>query len=197
MARRELYPEDAIMDAARTAVLDHGVRGATVGAIAAACQAPTGSIYHRFDSVSELLARSWMRAIRRAQEAILSSAADDVIEAAVAGALAVYDFCLREPGDALLLSCFRRGDFDAARLSDQVRADLDHLNDGIDPFYERLACALGGPASCDLALLAVRDLPYGAALPHIRDGTVPPPQRRARLEVAVRAALTGQAERST
>jgi AcrR family transcriptional regulator len=196
MARRELYPEDAIMDAARTAVLEHGARGATIGAIAAACQAPTGSIYHRFDSVSELLARSWMRAIRRAQAAILGSADEDVIEAAVAGALAVYDFCLREPGDALLLSCFRRSDFDAARLSDQVRGDLEQLNEGTDPFYERLARALGGGrAAGDLALLAVRDLPYGAALPHIRDGTVPPPQRRARLEAAVRAALTALPDR--
>jgi AcrR family transcriptional regulator len=178
------------MDAARSVVLQHGTRGATIGAIASACQAPTGSIYHRFDSVDELLARLWMRAISRVQAELLGCGAEDVIEAAVAGALAIYDFCLREPGDALLLSCFRRSDFGSARLRDHVRAELDHLNDRIDPFIERLARALGGPGRKDQALLAIRDLPYGAALPHIRDGTHPHPRRRAHLEAAIRAALT-------
>jgi AcrR family transcriptional regulator len=189
MARPELHSEDAIMDAARKVVLEHGARGLTIGAVASACHAPTGSIYHRFDSVHELLARLWMRAIRRVQAEIMSSSEADVIEGAVAAALAVYDFCLAEPGDALLLSAFRRSDFDQVRLREQVRSELDHLNDQINPFFARLARALGGPGREDLALLAVRDIPYGAALPHVKDGTTPPPQRRARLELVVRAAL--------
>jgi len=178
------------MDAARTVVLERGARGTTIGAIASACQAPTGSIYHRFESVDELLARLWIRAIRRVQDELLCGDQDDVVDAAVTGALAAYDFCLRERADALLLSSFRRTDFDAVRLGDDVRAELEHLNDRIDPFFAALARVLGGRAQTDLALLAVRDLPYGAALPHVRDGTTPPPQRRARLEAAIRAALS-------
>jgi AcrR family transcriptional regulator len=177
------------MDAARSIVLERGARGATIGAIAAESDAPTGSIYHRFQSLDELLARLWMRAIRRAQDAVLSADDADVLEAAVAGALAVYDFCLREPGDALLLSSFRLTDFDAVRLPERTRTELDHLNDEINQFFEAVARRLGGSARMDLALLAIRDLPYGAALPHIRDGTRPPRQRRERLESAVRAAL--------
>jgi AcrR family transcriptional regulator len=181
------------MDAARTVVLARGTRATTIGAIASACDAPTGSIYHRFDSVDEVLACAWMRAIRRAHDELLSTREQDVVEAAVAGALGVYDFCLREPGDALLLSCFRITDFDALRLRDRVRADLERLNERIDPFFAALAQALGGRRQLDVAQLAVRDLPYGAALPHIRDGTTPPAQRRARLESAIRAALAGAA----
>jgi AcrR family transcriptional regulator len=189
VARPQLHSEDAILDAARSVVVERGPRAATVGAIADASDAPTGSIYHRFSSVDELLARLWMRAIRRAQHAILAGNQDDPLEAAVYGALAVYDFCLREPGDALLLSSFRRSDFDSVRLSEPVRAELGRLNDEIDQFFDAVARRIGGAARLDIALLAVRDLPYGAALPHVRDGTRPPRARRARLERAVRALL--------
>lgn len=189
MARPELHSEDAILDAAQLVVLERGPRAATIGAIATRSDAPTGSIYHRFNSVDELLARLWMRAIVRTQDAILSQDHPDPLEAAVAAGLAVYDFCLAEPGDALLLSSFRRSDFASVRLRDETRAQLDHLNDEIDRFYDRVARRIHGPARMDLALLAVRDLPYGAALPHVRDGTRPPRARRDRLEAAIRAVL--------
>jgi AcrR family transcriptional regulator len=181
MPRPELHSVNAILDAARHVVLERGARGATIGAIAAASGAPTGSIYHRFASVDELLARLWMRAMRRVQGAML--AADDP----VAAALAVYDFCLEEREDALLLASFRRDDFSGAELPDDARAELEHLNDEIDPFIARLTELHEG--SRDLVLLTIRDLPYGAALPHVRDRTTPPYERRVRLERAVRAAL--------
>ena len=189
MARRELHPKGAIMDGARAVVLTEGVRDATIGAIAAACGAPTGSIYHRFRSVDELLAKAWMRAIRRAQEEMLRVGAGEVLETAVLRGLGVYDFCLCNPPDGLLLSSFRRSDFRSDQLSPEARDELAHLNDRIDPFFQELARALGGPGQMDLALLVIRDLPYGAALPHLRDGTRPPRRRRARLEAALRAAL--------
>lgn len=179
------------MDAARAVVLERGARAATIGAIASASGAPTGSIYHRFKSVDELLARTWMRAMGRVQEALLSGASEDPVEAAVAGALAVYDFCLREPEDALLAASFRVGDFAGGELSDAGRAALERLNSDVDPFLTGLAPRLGGRDQLDTALLAIRDLPYGAALAHIRNGTVPPAARRRRLEAAVRAVVAG------
>jgi hypothetical protein len=66
------------------------------------------------------------------------------------------------------------------------------LNHEISPMIDALATQFGGPAARDTVLLVIRDLPYGAALPHLRTGTIPPPQRRARLEAAVRAALSGR-----
>jgi AcrR family transcriptional regulator len=170
-----------IMDAARAVVLERGARGATIGAIADASGAPTGSIYHRFASVDELLARLWMRAMRRVQAAMLKA------DEPVASALAVYDFCLAEREDAMLLSSFRRDDFAAVPLPAVARADLDHLNDQIEPFIAALAERTGFPL--DDVLLAIRDLPYGAALPYIRSGADVPAERRVALERAVRAAL--------
>jgi AcrR family transcriptional regulator len=184
MPRPQLHSENAILDAARDVVLERGARGATIGAIATASGAPTGSIYHRFASVDELLARLWMRAMRRVQEAMIG-APDPV-----ATALAVYDFCLSKREDALLLSSFRRDDFAAAELPADVREELARLNDEIDPFIAALTEQYAG--SRDVVLLAIRDLPYGAALPHLRNRTTPPPERRASLERAVRAALSGR-----
>jgi AcrR family transcriptional regulator len=192
----ELPTEDAIIDAARAVVLERGARGTTIGAIADASGAPTGSIYHRFASVDELLARLWMRAMRRVQDAIIAAGAagdpDKPVEGALAAALAVYDFCLREREDALLLSSFRRDDFADADLPDDAQRSLDRLNDEIGPFMAGFAERFGGGTSLNLVLLAIRDLPYGAALPHLRDRTTPPPVRRQALERAVRAALSGR-----
>jgi AcrR family transcriptional regulator len=179
------------MDAARAVVLKHGARGTTIGAIANQSGAPTGSIYHRFASVEELLARTWMRSMLRVQEALLSSDEEDPVAATVAGALAVYDFCLSHREEALLASTFRRSDFVDTDLSDESQSQLKGLNIRIDPFLAALARRLGGPGQQDVALLAVRDLPFGAALPHIRNGTRPPPERRKRLEAAVRAVVDG------
>ena len=191
MPRPVLHSEDAIMDAARAVVLERGARGATIGAIAHASGAPTGSIYHRFESVEEVLARAWMRAMRRVQEALLSSEERDPVAATVAGALAVYDFCLFRREEALLASSFRLSDFASADMSEEAQSQLEGLNDRVDPFLAALARRLGGRGQRDVALLAVRDLPFGAALPHIRNGTRPPPERRRRLEAAVRAVVHG------
>jgi AcrR family transcriptional regulator len=182
MPRPELHREQVIMDAARAVILERGARGATIGAIASASGAPTGSIYHRFGSVDELLARLWMRSMRRVQDEMLST------DGPVGAALAVYDFCVREREEALLLSSFRVADFADATLPHELRAELDHLNDTIDPMIDALAKRLR--CERDRVLLAIRDLPYGAALPYVRSGASPPAHRRAALERAVRGALS-------
>src|SRR5262249_30788553 len=137
MPRPELHREQVIMDAARAVILERGARGTTIGAIASASGAPTGSIYHRFGSVDELLARLWLRAMRRVQDEMLGA------DGPVGAALGVYDFCLREREEALLLSSFRRSDFADAPLPREVRTALDHLNDTIDPMIDAIAERLG------------------------------------------------------
>ena len=116
-----------------------------------------------------------MRAICRVQAALLGASATGSVEAAVAGALAVYDFCLREREDALLASSSRLSDFSAPSVED-ARSALERLNGPIDPFLSALARRLGGRSRRDIALLAIRDLPYGAALPHSATAPGRPPR---------------------
>jgi AcrR family transcriptional regulator len=189
---RALHDEESLLDSARSVVLGRGLRGATVAAVAEASRAPTGSIYHRFASVDELLARAWIRAARRSQACALVPRSADPVADVVAAALAMYDFCLRERDDALLLASVRRADFAGARLPGDVRDELERVNRPLaEPLRELTRRAFGRAdrRAIDLVLLAILDLPYGFARRHLEAGTTPPARHRRRLEAAVLAAI--------
>jgi AcrR family transcriptional regulator len=188
MGRAVLHPTGTLLDAARSLVLEQGASAATVAAIAAATGAPTGSIYHRFRSIDELLTAMWIRAVRRSQaEFAAAAAADDPLEAAVGAALSVYDFCVEHPADGRLEDLIR-GPLPEAQL-----AELAELNDPVGRVVSDLARRLYGRASrsaVDRVLLAVFDLPHGVVRRPLIAGERLPPGRRAALAAAVRAALT-------
>lgn len=194
MPRRALHSEEAILDAARRIVCDQGPRAATVGAIARVSAAPTGSIYHRFRSVDELLARLWLRAVRRFHAAVLAAAADGVaIERAVRAARANYDFCLTEREDAQLLAAFNAQDLiDRLPPGSDLRGELARVNDPILREVRGTATAIFGTgrrAAADLVLAAVVDVPYALARHHVHGGGSPTRERREAVEVAARAIL--------
>src|SRR5215218_1990560 len=108
MPRPQLHPTDGMLDAARDLLLEDGSRSATIEAIAQASGAPTGSIYHRFGSRDELIARLWMRAVYRSQASFVAALErDDAKEAALAAAMSIVEFCEENPADARLLASFR------------------------------------------------------------------------------------------
>jgi AcrR family transcriptional regulator len=192
LARPRLHSDDAILDAARTLVLDGGARAATLNAIAAASGAPKGSIYHRFASLNELLATMWIRAVRRSQGEFIEAARDsDAMSAAVGAALAIYDFAAREPADARLLASLRREDL--VRQAPLLEGELATLNRPLERALADLARRLFGKATragIDATVTAVVDLPMGAVRRHLIAGSPPPAQARGQLEAAVRAALS-------
>jgi AcrR family transcriptional regulator len=138
--RPELHDSDSILDAARGVVLNDGRGAATVAAIAEASGAPIGSIYHRFGSVDDLLAEMWIRAVRRSQARFAAAAEQaDPIEAAVAAALSVYDFCVDNPADARLLVSLRLEDLAGGHINPRQRADLERLNEPVEAVVKELA----------------------------------------------------------
>jgi len=177
-----------------------GARALTIDAVTRATAAPVGSIYHRFRSVDELLARVWLRAARRSQDAGLKAAAaleerawDDAVGAAVTVALALYDFCVRDRSDAILLASFRPADLLRLQLPAELATDLATINEPIKPLIDRTARACFGRANTrtrDLVHLVLADLPYGLARRHLEAGRTPPPSRRAALGRAARAVLS-------
>jgi AcrR family transcriptional regulator len=193
--RPELHPTDSILDAARGVVLDRGLGAATVDAIAKSSGAPIGSIYHRFGSVDALLAAMWIRAVRRSQESFAAAAEHpDPLEAAVGAGLAVYDFCVKHPADGRLLLAYRPEDLAGGRIDPDQRAELVRLNDPVAAIVKDLARRLYGRASrksLDRVLMAVFDLPHGAARRPLANGERFLPQRREELEEALRAVLAG------
>lgn len=190
---RAVFDTDRILDGARDLIVARGVRAATVDAIARATGAPVGSIYHRFRSIDELLARLWLRSARRLQETALAVEVDedDPLAGAVAVALAMYDHCLAAPGDVLLLDALGREELLRRQDLGDARGELEGVNTAIEARMGELARALygrAGRAQRDLVLLALVDLPHGFAHRQLTTGT-PTPRRRERLAAAVRAVL--------
>jgi AcrR family transcriptional regulator len=191
-----MHPEEAIMDAARAVVVERGIRATTVAAVAAASGAPTGSIYHRFGSVQEVLARVWIRAVRRSQEATLPHLArEDPAQAVVDAALASYEFCIRRPDDARLLALFSRSDFLSTELPADLHEELVHLNNAALDAVRQLGVRLFGRAArpeVALVLACAVDLPYGLARRYLDTAARPPSSLQTAVAAGVRAMLSAR-----
>ena len=128
-------------------------------AIAEASGAPTGSIYHRFGSRDELIARLWIRAVQRSQASFLVAVdRGGAREAALAAATSILDFCEEHPADAQLLVAFRRDDLIRAIPEGALADELAVLNRPVEQAVVQLARRLYG-AGAERPLTA-RSSPY-------------------------------------
>jgi AcrR family transcriptional regulator len=194
MGRPVLHSASKILDGTRTLVLDDGVAAATIGAIAAASGAPSGSIYHRFGSRDALMAELWIRAVRRSQDIFLAAlgSADQPVAAAVAAGLSIFDFAAAAPEDARLLVSARRDDLVRAGLPPGLTRRLRELNQPLERAIGRLAREVYGAdtaAARQLVALAAVDVPYGAVRRYLIAGRPPPGELRPHVERAIRAVL--------
>jgi AcrR family transcriptional regulator len=194
MGRSTLHSATTILDSARTVVLDGGAQAATINAIAGASSAPAGSIYHRFGSRDALLAELWIRAVRRSQAHFTAAidSEDRSLEAAIAGALSIFDFAASERDDARLLASLRREDLIRSPLPPELVRSLRELNRPRERAVSRLARELygtNGAGARELVALAVIDIPYGAVRRHLVGGAPVPQSLRPGVERAIRAVL--------
>ena len=193
MPRPEIHATEAMLDAARDLLLGKGARSATIEAIAEVSGAPTGSIYHRFGSRDELIARLWIRAVYRSQASFVAAMErDDPKEAAIAAATSILDFCEEHPEDAQLLAAFRREDLIRALPEGSLADELAALNRPVERAIVQLARRLYGTrsrAALDRTLLVTFDLPYGAARRYLITGSRLPSGLRSDLVRAAEAVV--------
>jgi AcrR family transcriptional regulator len=193
MPRPQLHPTDGMLDATRDLILEDGSRSATMEAIADASGAPTGSIYHRFGSRDELIARLWIRAVHRSQASFLTALEEpDAQKAALAAAMSIFDFCEEYPADAQLLVSFRREDLIRSAPDGPLADELAELNRPVKQAVVDLARRLYGTrrqAAVDRTLMAVFGLPYGAVRRYLIMRAKLPAGLRGDLARAVRAVL--------
>jgi AcrR family transcriptional regulator len=193
MGRRPLHSTDLILDTARELVLQHGARAATLHAIGEATGAPKGSLYHRFDSRDDLLAGVWMRAVKRSQRDFIDAlVGKHRMAAAIACALAIYDFAEHEPSDAQLLASVRYEDIIENAPTAAVKRSLTAINQPLRATLDDLAAQLFGrasPEAIDATVCAVVDLPMGIVRRSLLSRSRISSSRRGQLEAAVRAAL--------
>lgn len=178
MARPRLFSDDAVLDAALTAVAEHG-RGVGVADIARSLGAPTGSLYHRHPTREALLVALWARSVTRLHDTIRAAAdrrdadgpavateADDLL-AAMASAVVAH--CRRHPADAVALTLFRHAD--AVRLAAPERQEqVSRVNDDVTALTLDLARARFGRLTArrrEIVLVAVQHGPYALVRPYI------------------------------
>ena len=77
MSRRSKFSEAQIIDATAALVAGGGPGAATIGAIGALLDAPSGSIYHRFPSRDTLLGRLWLSKAASFQNSFVAALADE------------------------------------------------------------------------------------------------------------------------
>jgi hypothetical protein len=112
--------------------------------------------------------------------------------AAVAGALSIYDFAIRERDDARLLASMRRQDLIENLENPVLRRALEEINGPLNEALLTLTRRLfGRSSSAKVAAIvcAVVDLPLGAARRYLITGSPFPKHLRGQVDAAVRAAL--------
>jgi AcrR family transcriptional regulator len=179
VVRPAKFDERQILESARGLVAMHGPASATMSAIARRARAPTGSIYHRFESRDVLLGEVWLRAAEAFQNAYF-----DVFrrtpapDAGLSAALYFMGRVRTDLAEARVLLLHRREDFvnrgwppameeRAKRLKDQVDTELRD--------FSRRLCGRADPQTLRLVTYAVLDAPFAAVRRHVAANEIPPP----------------------
>ncbi|MEV4127323.1 TetR/AcrR family transcriptional regulator [Nocardia sp. NPDC049707] len=167
MARPRRFTDDQILDAARDLLADPAIARPTIAAISAASGVHTGSIYVRFASREELLARLWLRSIRRFHIGFIAalSGADPLLAAAVY----LPQYCREHPTEARAMQMFRREELLGVG-PDELRADIASVNDRMNDALRGAIVAEFGAADehrTSIAMAAVKAIPYGLVRQYI------------------------------
>lgn len=178
MARPAKYDEDGILKVAATIAAAKGPGAATISAISHALGAPSGSIYHRFQTRDELLGRLWLEKAAFFQNRWASALQNaDPKEAGLAAALSLPRTVREDFKGARILLLHRREDFLSETWSAQVKAEAERLKEQVDQNIDRLTRRLFGKTSArarQTTTFAVLDLPFSAVRRFVASGDMPP-----------------------
>lgn len=176
MSRPEKYTAEQILDTAVDLVAAHGPTAVTVGAIADRLGAPSGSIYHRFESRDLILARLWIRTVKRSQAGFLEALRAERRDAPVRAALHIPRWSRKHLAEARVLLLYRKDDL-ASRWPNELGEQLSGLNDALQQALRDQTRRIYGRVSdgrLETVTFAVVDVPYAAVRRHLVAGVAPP-----------------------
>ncbi|MER7014830.1 TetR/AcrR family transcriptional regulator [Saccharopolyspora sp. NPDC000359] len=192
MGRPPRHDADRLLDAAVALAAEAGPRGVTMAAVARAAGAPSGSVYHRFPDRPALLSALWLRAVTRFQAGFFAAVEAPPLDAAVAAARHVVEWCRENPAEAAVLLA-GPGAYGLAEWPGEARERLAEANAQVDEALTRLAQRLGrsGAAGRSRVVLAVVDLPHAVVRRHLGRGSPIPDLEVGTVTGAVRELLAG------
>lgn len=194
MGRRPRFSREDVLDAALRLVAASGPSGVTMAALARELGAPTGSIYHRFESREHLLAELWMDTVESFQSAFVAALghAEDA-HGAVEVTRQTLTWTRTHLREARLLLLHRRQDFVPGawppELVARARRLEPALSDALRAFCRR-ALGKADARAMMRARFALLDVPLGAAKPYLQASKAPPRLLDDQVADAVRAAVT-------
>jgi AcrR family transcriptional regulator len=178
VGRPAKFDSEQILDITARIIADGGPRQATVAAIAQRLGAPSGSIYHRFESRDLLLARLWIRTVRSAQEGFVAALAlPDLDQAALEAALHIPRWSRQHLPEATVLLLYRREDL-VDRWPEELGPQVAELNKRMEAAVRDFTRRWFGritPTSLETVAFALVDTPYGASRRYLLAGKPPPP----------------------
>lgn len=169
MVRLARFSADDFVAAATALVAEGGPAAATISAIARRAGAPTGSVYHRFDSRAAVLATAWLQAHGRFCARVLPPlAAGDTL----AAALSVIGWARAEPASArflLLNEIEALVEAPPRALHDAITRQRRALEEAFAAGLARFALPPGCPPRerAARARFLVFDAPLAALRPHL------------------------------
>lgn len=164
---RSLFEREEFLRVALRLVDEGGPPAVTVGSLARALAAPTGSFYHRFGSRDELLAELWLEQVRAFQAGFF--AALDSGDG-LAAALHTPAWARAHPAAARLLLIHHRDDFVKGGWPAGLRANVQAQADDVArrlARYARAQFASTSAAALRRASFVLVDLPTAAVRPHL------------------------------
>jgi AcrR family transcriptional regulator len=193
MPRPPIFTEPRILAAAGRLIAANGPGGATIGAIARAVGAPTGSIYYRFASRDVLLGEVWLRAAAAFQAAFLERlAASPAQDAGLAAALYMAQRVREHPREARLLLLHRREDFVDRGWPSALRRRAERLGRQVETelrAFSRRLCGHDDARTVRMVAYAVLEAPLAAVRRHVAAKESPPPHVDALIRVTFAAVI--------
>lgn len=194
MGRPEVFGAERILDTASMLVGEGGPIALNISRVAEHLGAPSGSIYHRFNSRDALAAALWLRAVERFQDYCFEAfELDDAMSAARTAAGRVLSWSRSNLSDARLLLLYRSSDLlDSGWPTEFVqrnKAQRVRTNKAVAGICRRL----GATTASDRrrVVYAVVDVPYAAARSSLAQGKAPPADLDAIVDDAVTGVLAG------
>ncbi|MEV6213171.1 TetR/AcrR family transcriptional regulator [Nocardia sp. NPDC051833] len=167
MARPRLFTDDQVLDAARDLLADPAITRPAITAIGRAAGVHTGSIYVRFASRDELLARLWLRSIRRFHEGLLDALAGP--SPLLAAATYLVRYCRDHPTEARAMKMFHRDELLAVG-PEELQQEIATVNDAMNAaLLAAVVTEFGAadPEATAVAEAAVKAIPYGLVRDYI------------------------------